>query len=39
MDKLDLTWQQQHFGNSLGNWVVAGVAFIAVLTLLPLLRS
>jgi small-conductance mechanosensitive channel len=39
MDKLDLMWQQPYFGNSLRNWVIAGVAFVAVLTLLPLLRS
>ncbi len=39
MDKLDLMWQQQYFGNSLRNWVIAGAAFIAVMTLLPLLRS
>ena len=39
MDKLDLMWQQQYFGNSLRDWVIAGVAFVAVLTLLPLLRT
>ncbi len=34
-----MVWQQQYFGNSVRDWLVAGVAFLAVLTLLPLVRS
>jgi small-conductance mechanosensitive channel len=39
MQKFELMWQQAYFDNSLRDWVIAGVAFLAVLTLLPLLRS
>lgn len=39
MESLGTFWQQQYFGNSVRDWVVAGGVFAAVLVLLPLARG
>jgi small-conductance mechanosensitive channel len=39
METLDQMLHAPYFGNSPRDWAIAGIAFLAVLTLLPLLRS